>query len=495
MVEFVTSIVKNLQAGSQQTACVINETETTYASFAANTGGIQKVIAKYGNNILGIVTQNHAATYAAIAATWATAKGYVPINPAYPVDRLGSVIEQAELTGILYAEDNEQVAALKEAFPHINFICTALLEAEELFNAHPQPHQTAYILFTSGTTGKPKGVPISFGNVEAFCEAFFKMGYELNSSDRFLQMFELTFDLSVMSFGIPLILGASFYTLPDGMIKTLALYQVLDDYKITFSLMVPSAIQLLKPYMDDVELPDLKYSQFCGEALKTELTRKWAQCVPNARIDNVYGPTEATIYCTALTLDKAISDNFGHNGIVKIGTAMSNMEARVFNENIPAQAGVQGELCLAGPQLTSGYLKNEEQNARSFFEYEGTRYYRTGDLCYTDDQGNLVYSGRKDDQIKIQGFRVELAELEHAASRVFPDKVTVAVAFQDKEQNWKLGLFVQNLAMDADKFGELLNVELPDYMRPHHIQNIGEIPLNSNGKTDRKTLVQKITAL
>lgn len=492
MTQFIANIVKNLNTKNQNLACLINETPTSYADFGLNVGGIQKVIAKFGNNILGIVTQNHASTYASISACWCTAKGYVPINPSYPVDRLASIIEQADLTGILYAEETEQIQLLKDSFPKLEFICTAELAAPDLFNAHPQAHQTAYILFTSGTTGKPKGVPITFGNLNAFFEAFDALGYDLDFTDRFLQMFELTFDLSVMSFGVPLSIGASFFTLPDGMIKTLALYQVLEDHKITFSLMVPSAIQLLKPYMDDIDLPDLKYSQFCGEALKTDLTEKWATCVPNARIDNVYGPTEATIYCTYLTLGKNISDLMSHNGIVKIGKPMQAMHADVFVENRRAVQQEQGELCLAGPQLTEGYLKNNAQNELSFFEYEGIRYYRTGDLCYVDEIGNLVYAGRKDDQIKIQGFRVELAELEHAAARVFPDKITVAVAFQDKDLNWKLGLFVQNLSMDAAKFSEILNPSLPDYMRPHVVLNMGEIPLNSNGKTDRKALVSKI---
>lgn len=490
MVAFTGQILHSLNNGDQSPACTVNENEVSYAAFRQLTAGIQAVMQRTGSEYVGVVTQNHEATYACIIAAWLTGKAYVPVNPSYPAERLAVIFEEAGIETIFYARDDEQIEQLKAAFPGKKYVETGELKGGQCFNTSPSAHKTAYILFTSGTTGKPKGVPITFGNLQAFLEGFDALGYQVGPEDRFLQMFELTFDLSVVCFTRPLMCGASFHTLPSGMIKTLALYHVLEERAITFSLMVPSAIGLLTPYLEDISLPELRYSQFCGEALSQHLLQQWRKCVPNARIDNVYGPTEATIYCTALKTDKRKASAQHHSGVVGIGKPMLHVGTLIVDETGKAvtAANVMGELCLSGAQVTPGYLNNPEQNERAFFEYEGTRYYRTGDLVYHAEDGDIFYIGRADDQVKIQGYRIELAEIELAAQKVLPRHRSVAVGYTMGNAGWQLALFVENLAADADTIRRELAVHLPDYMVPHQVLHIREIPLNSNGKTDRKTL-------
>ncbi len=486
-ISFLISIFKRLQQGGEQPACIIEDQTTTYDTFARKTGAIQGKIQRTGSMHMGIITQNAPETYATIIAAWLTGKAYVPIPAHYPANRIEEIIASSEIGTIFYAIEEPDIENLKNLFPQIEFVNSTALPESEIFCAFPAEDKTAYLLYTSGTTGKPKGVPITFGNLQAFMDGFEALEYEINEQDRFLQMFDLTFDLSVVCFCSPLMSGGSFHTLPSGMIKTLALYHVLEENRITVSLMVPSAIGLLLPYLDDINLPDLRISQFCGEALKKELLKKWKNCVPNARVDNVYGPTEATIYCTSLS---CTADSIPHHhGVVGIGKPMKSTTLMLIDDEGTCITGnkIEGELCLGGSQLTPGYLNNEDQNLEKFFYYNDCRYYKSGDLAYRDRQGNYYYIGRKDDQVKIQGYRIELAELEVAASKIFPDSPAVAIGYQTEEM-WHLALFIRQSSIDEAQTHQLLKGILPAYMLPHRIHTLAEIPLNANGKTDRNAL-------
>jgi amino acid adenylation domain-containing protein len=481
---FTELIFEKVNGNAENTAAVINNTAYSYAALAKRVGAIQALILNSTSANIGILAINHIDSYAAIVACWLSGKAYVPLQSTYPKERIESIVDDAGIELVLTAAEE-----FPESLSAFNPIYTGTLPENKPQQCTIREDSSAYILFTSGTTGKPKGVPISYGNLQAFLHAFHQLGYTLGAQDRFLQMFELTFDLSVMSFMVPLSMGASFYTLPDGMIKTLGLYHVLEEYQITFALMVPSAIQLLKPYFNDIELPYLRVSQFCGEALKADILSAWFQCIPNARVDNVYGPTEATIYCTGKTLNINNLKTESLNGIAGIGQALKGTETALFADGKEINGLHEpGELCLAGSQLTSGYLKNETQNEKSFFISNGKRYYRTGDLVKKDENGNLFYIGRADDQVKIQGYRIELAEIELACNKILPENLNTAVGFLDKKENWLLALFIHELKEDEARVRQLIEPLLPNYMVPHLILGIDNFPLNANGKTDKNKL-------
>jgi D-alanine--poly(phosphoribitol) ligase subunit 1 len=185
-----------------------------------------------------------------------------------------------------------------------------------------------------------------------------------------------------------------------------------------------------------------------------------------------------------------------HNGILSIGKAMTNVKTIIVGENyciLPK--GEKGELCLAGDLLTPGYWKNEIKNKEAFFftQYDGklTRFYRTGDLCVEDEDGDYLYLGRIDFQTKIQGFRVELSEVEFYAKEILEKNNIVAVAYTNSIGNNEIGIAIESQVFDIREFMDSLKLKVPSYMLPSKILFFKNFPLNTNGKTDRKELQVK----
>lgn len=482
---------------SDKNALYIKGFYYSYLDLAAAISKIRSIIQQKGyglEKIIGLIANEDIDTYAAIIALWMEGKAYVPISPTVPMDRNIQVISQAGLKTII---DSEGIASFGEC----TIIKTSTLPAAEM-NLHPKKvsnQELVYLLFTSGTTGIPKGVPITRANLAAFVEAFEALNIEVSEADRCLQMFELTFDLSVMSYLIPFLKGACIYPVPRDRIKYECIYEIMDVQKITIALMVPSILHYLRPYFDEIDFPQMRYSLFCGEALSLDITKEWSKCLPNAVIMNVYGPTEDTIFCTHYIYDRN-STNKSYNGILSIGKAMKDTQTIIIDEDKRIlQAGEAGELCLSGVQLTSGYWNDDEKNAVSFFCTESngvpTKFYKTGDRCHIDKTGDIFYSGRLDFQIKIQGFRVELAEIEFQ-SKVFLDKLNViAIAFENRIGNTEIGLVIEADDFEIGMLTQHLMEKLPAYMIPKQIIFEKSFPLNVNGKTDRKELKKRFAEL
>lgn len=436
------------------------------------------------NSLIGVVIRNDFETYAALLLCWMSGKGYVPIQPNYPNQRIKDILETSEITSVFDSKD--AVFAAEYGLKHINSYVQPTPLSSEISSVSLDSN--AYVLFTSGTTGKPKGVPISWRNLQAFIDGFFELGYSLGRSDRFLQMFELTFDLSVMSFSIPSIIGASFHALDPSMIKPLALYDALDSQNISFALMVPSAVEMLAPYADDIELPHLKVTQFCGEAFRLNQFNIWKNCVPHSQIDNVYGPTEATIYCSRYTAHHP-NENIKllhQNGVVCIGIPMKTVKFHIDDNQ---------ELCLGGHQTTHGYLNATPEQTEKFFHLDDVYFYKSGDIAVFEGN-NYFCHGRMDDQVKIQGYRIELSELEFAGSKVFENCTCKAVALS-QDSGSELHLFVLNTEgnfheNESETYRKSLNALLPDYMAVKAIHLKSNFPLNDNGKIDKKQLIKSI---
>ncbi len=354
-----------------------------------------------------------------------------------------------------------------------------------------------YLLFTSGSTGRPKGVPIYYSCLNSYLDVLTGPEvHDFSASDRFLQMFDLTFDFSVMALFTPLSLGASCFVVPERGFVYMNIIKILTEQEITVAPMVPSALAYMSRFFPELHLQSLRFSIFCGEALPQDLVSKWAGCVPNARIQNCYGPTEATVYCLAYDWHPVTSAPEAIDGIVPIGKPMPDTSVVLINEHQERVAPHErGELCLSGPQVTNQYWRDPEKTQAAFFfdsNLEGSGpYYRTGDICLLNEQGNYLYCGRKDFQVKIDGHRIELGEIEHHAREYTGEPLVAAVAVEVEPGRNSLFLFVKG---DGDVSGleAHLQSKLPVYMYPRRIFTLQELPLNLNGKIDRPALQRLI---
>lgn len=479
--EILLPICESIRKYPDRNAFYINGTFYTYSQFSERISAIRDVIraAETDEPVWALHLHDDINTYASIFALWMEGKAYVPLHPYWPKERLDTVVEQIGCHNHLDSCDAAYKEDLLDNWKDVS--------EEDL----------AYILFTSGSAGVPKGVQLSRKNVATFMDSFWQTGITIDETDRCLQVFDLTFDVSIQSFLVALTRGACVYTVPYGLVKYLYAASLIQEQEISFGAMAPSMLTYLRPYFDEFDAGSMRQCIITAEACPVDLMEDWYKCAPNVEIYDFYGPTETTIYCTYYKLTRG-GKNLSFNGIISIGKPMANVQAIIVDANgkvIPEKSGVEykGELCVAGNQVTPGYWKNEEKNISSFFWHNGTKYYHTGDLTYWDESGNIMYSGRIDQQAKIQGFRVELGEIEFHAREFFnKERRVMAIAFQNDRDLTEIALFIESKEEDTKALIQYLHSKMPVYMVPARILFILEFPLNKSEKIDRNALKQML---
>lgn len=475
-------------------ALVLDERTYTYQDLFGLAGSICETLRDLKEDIIGITAENSIETYASILAVLFSGKTYVMLHPDYPAERNCRIARQSGIGLLLYSGENgnmlpADINAIRVSFPsHRPALPSGIVPYEV------NPDVPAYIIFTSGSTGEPKGVPISRKNLNAFYQAYRALGWELDENDRMLQMFELTFDVSVVSFLYPLTLGACVYAVPQTGMKYLNVLDIMERHRLTFAAVAPSVLRLSRPYFGEITFPDLRYLIVTAEATDVSLLDEFRPCIPNATVINLYGPTEGTIYCTSYVIPAEGAKH--HNGMAAIGKPFQGMDYMIASpsgERLPA--GETGELWIAGPQLMSGYWCAPEKTADCFVtDSFGKLYYRTGDLCLADTEGDIIYCGRKDTQVKIQGFRIELGEIEYHVKAFYGHTCNALVLpVYTSDGSCELHLVIEKDAEETESLEWYMQSLLPAYMLPRRIHFIHRFPQNNSNKTDRNQLLKYIT--
>lgn len=437
-----------------------------------------------------------AGAYAGIlGALWA-GNGYVPLNPSFPVDRCREMLLRSGARTLVVDDEREElVAELLEGVPNPPAVIAADVGPEAIEPVPPRlgGEAIAYLLFTSGSTGRPKGVGVAQRNVVAFLEAV-RERYDFGPEDRFSQTFDLTFDLSV--FDMFVAWGSGGCLCCPSPAQLISPARFIRDSELTVWFSVPSLgammrkLRMLKPD----SYPTLRWSLFCGEPLPGELARAWAAAAPASTVENLYGPTEATIACTVQRVRPELEGEDEVNGVVSIGAPMGATRTIVVDESLrEVEPGEDGELLLSGPQVTPGYWLDAEKTAAAFVEPPGTEgvHYRTGDRVRRParPEDPLVYLGRLDHQIKVMGHRVEIGEIEAALREASGIDAAIAVGWPVTESGaGGVAAFLADPDADVRALREELAERLPEYMVPRRIELLAELPLNANGKFDRKAM-------
>ncbi len=354
------------------------------------------------------------------------------------------------------------------------------------------PDSIAYLLFTSGSTGVPKGVMVSHRNVTHFVDAMVDR-YSITPDDRFSQMFDATFDLSVLDMFVAWERGACVCSPSEKILLNPGAF--IREKALTVWTSVPSVATFMKRFgaLKPNRFESLRWSLFCGEPLPVEVASAWAAAAPRSTIENLYGPTELTVACTLYRWDPGSSPVESVQGVVPIGHPFPGMEAIVVDDELhEVESGATGELLMSGPQVTPGYWCNPEATARLYVVLPGRQgvFYRTGDRVRRPmKSAPMTYVGRFDHQIKVLGFRVELGEIEARLREQAGVAAAVALGWPlTRTGAGGIVAFVAGTGIDPASIRVSLKSTLPSYAIPQAIHVLPELPQNANGKVDRQAL-------
>ena len=419
---------------------------------------------------------------------------YMPVDPHYPQDRVAFMLGHAKTPVVL--TQSHLAAKLPEYSGQV--ICLDHFHGASAQNraSGVKPGNLAYVIYTSGSTGAPKGVmSIHLG----ICNRLFWMQeeYGLTADDRVLQKTPFTFDVSVWEFFWPLMTGARLVVAkPGGHMDSAYLIRTIRDQRITTLHFVPSMLGVFLMDRDAGKCDSIKRVICSGEALSMETQRRFFEVFPNVELHNLYGPTEASVDVTYWKCDPASREL-----TVPIGRPVANTQMYILDEAMqPVDAGVPGELHIGGVQLARGYVGRPDLTAEKFvpdpFSNEpGARLYKTGDLARFRDDAVIIYLGRIDHQVKIRGFRIELEEIESVLAHYPGVEQCSVIAREDQPGDKRLVAYVvSGGAIKGEALSLFLKDKLPEYMVPSAFVFIDALPLNANGKLDRKALPAPVRA-
>lgn len=417
---------------------------------------------------------------------------YVPLDVTMPKDRIALINDN--LSPDLVITDTAHLDEAINAFPGVKIIdikdaMMAGIDEDKLDAVRNKSLDTdpCYVIYTSGSTGVPKGVLVCHRSLidymEHFCE---EIG--MRADDIIANQAPFYFDASLIDIYCTLKMGATMHIVPiTHFSMPLVLLQFLEDKKITFIRWVPSALKIVSTFkgLDTLKPSSIRMVMFGAESMPTKCYNYWHKAYPEADFVQIYGPTEITGVCTYHFIDREYEDS----QTLPIGKAFKNSEVFLLDEedNLVTKEGDLGEICVKGTCLALGYINAPEVTAKVFTQNPLNKVYpeliyRTGDLASYNEFGELVFSSRKDFQIKHMGHRIELGEIEAAANAI--SGISSAIAFHDAKKD-KIHLCFVSDTVDELKLSEDLKEKLQRYMIPNVMHKLEQMPLTLSGKADR----------
>jgi amino acid adenylation domain-containing protein len=469
-------------------AVVFGDESLTYRELNARANQLAHYLISMGVGpevLVGLSVDRSVQLIIGLLAILKAGAAYVPLDPSYPTDRLAFMLGDAQVPVLLTKEE------LADELPTYFGQLVCLDSDSHLFSglsaknpaAETSPANTAYVIYTSGSTGVPKGVQVSHGGLTNMAEAQVRT-FGIAPDSRIVQFASLSFDASIFEIVMALRSGAALILArQESLMPGPDMLRLLNDNAVTNITITPSALMALP----EEELPSLKTVIVAGEACPAELVARWAR---GRRFFNAYGPTEATVWST-------VAECTDGGKRPTIGGPIDNTQIYILDTSLrPVPVGVAGELHIGGVGLARGYLRRPDITAEKFIpnpysDEPGARLYKSGDLARYSKDGRIEFLGRIDHQVKVRGFRIELAEIE-AVLLQQPDVLDVAVIAREDEPGVKR--LVAYLEVDAesapsiDRLRDVLKQKLPDYMTPSAFVFLESLPQTPNGKIDRRAL-------
>ncbi|MQY25999.1 non-ribosomal peptide synthase/polyketide synthase [Nocardia aurantia] len=464
------------------------DTELTYRELDARADRLAEILAARGAGadvVVAVALPPSAELIVALLAVWKAGGAYLPIDPAYPSDRLAFVL--ADAAPVVIVTDTGTAEILPD-----NAIARLYLDAPEPAGAGAPvatalPHHLAYLIYTSGSTGVPKGVAVTHRNVVNLVSH----ARPVVTGDRVLMQTSIAFDVSTYEIW-PTLCGGARLVLPEQRRPDPAeIASVIETCSVTRMFATPPLLAALLDHAGSrpgTPLGSLTRVFAAGSELPAALARRLRAEYPGTRVVNGYGPTETTVYVA----DHELTDEIGD--AVPIGRPLPNVRLYVLDSGLaPVPVGVPGELYVAGTQVARGYRGRAALTAARFvadpFDPAGGRLYRTGDVVRWNADGRLAFLGRADDQVKIRGFRVEPGEVEAVLAHHPSVSQAVVVARADESGGRQLiGYVTAAAGLDGSRVRAFAAERLPEYMVPAVVMVLDAMPLTANGKLDRAAL-------
>ncbi len=422
---------------------------------------------------------------------WKCGAVYVPLDAAQPAPRLRNLLGRLQPRVVIALDDREPPVAGLRWVGRTQLDAILAGPAPDRPAVTQRPEDAAYIIFTSGSTGQPKGVEISIASLVAYFGNHNEV-LRFTPDSRVFSLSPFHFDVSIEDTLLPLSLGAFVHQF-RGVHAGAIMRAIIMRERITHLIAVSTLLTMITEggrHVTRENFPSLEMVMTGAEVCDPGVINVWKTSLPDVRVINVYGPTEATIVCTAHEIEQA---DPGRVSSYPIGRPLRGVAARIVVDGVEVhEHGRVGELWIGGEQVMRGYFDQPEETARRVVEVDGVRYYRTGDMCSYDEDGNIVFHGRNDDEVKLAGRRIHLGEIRQLVLGC-PGVERAAVALVPRHGHDVIALVVMapEPAVVADVEKRLVDL-LPNYMRPTLVAWSPELTVSSTGKTDENRLMRRL---